>query len=465
MLKPSSVPIQITSRDGATVTVTALSGSGQKKQCVTPCSLEFLPGKYAVEARHDGYETAQQTIEVSPHGQHSFPFELKPLPPGEQPQLEQPQQRKQPQPGMLEVRGVPPGELFVDGGSLGKIGRNGEISTKVPIGQHQIKIVANGKNSSIVSRNFEAGRVVSLGKDDFYPSTPPSPEEVAWQTALGSPSIASVEQYLQKYQNGAHSTEAHAMLESLYWTRDSQTNSADSYRDYLSRYPDGPHAAAASTSIEDLKRAEDQAKENQRFQETRNSSDEATLRAFLKEYPSGTQHDQIYGHLDDVIWERANKNDEKSLDAYLKEFSSGRHAQDARTQLAKLPSTSPPPPPPPNKIPKAPQVDDNRAIALVLDQYKKAYEDLNVDELTAIWPSTQLNFSGIRSAELSLTPIGKPDIQGDTAVVNVSQSFKFRDLGKGDHKFDSRLTLRLRRSGDKGSPTAGWIIESISKNK
>ncbi len=68
MLKPSSVAIKITSApDGATVTVTALSGSGQKKQCVTPnCSLEFLPGKYAVEAQHDGYETAQRDYRSQP---------------------------------------------------------------------------------------------------------------------------------------------------------------------------------------------------------------------------------------------------------------------------------------------------------------------------------------------------------------------------------------------------------------
>ena len=110
-------------------------------------------------------------------------------------------------------------------------------------------------------------------------------------------------------------------------------------------------------------------------------------------------------------------------------------------------------------------MDDNKAISTLLEQYKKAYEDLNVEELSAIWPSTQQTFNGMRSAELDLKALGSPEIRGDTASINVSQSFRFRDIAKGEHKFDSRLTLRLRRSGNKGLPTAGWIIDSISKNK
>ena len=458
-LKPSSVPIQITSRDGATVTVTALSGSGQKKQCVTPCSLELLPGKYAVDAEHNGYETAQRTIEVSPHGQHSFPFELKPLP--TQP-TEPNQPPSQPLSGMLEVRGVSPGELFVDRGSVGKIGRKGEISTKVPIGQHQIKIVANGKSSSIVSRNFEAGQLVSLGKDDFYPSTPPSPEEVNWQTALGSPTIESIAQYLQKYPNGSHGIEARAMLESLYWTRDSQTNTADSYRDYLSRYPDGPHAAAASKGIEDLKRAEDQAKENQRFQEARNSSDEATLRAFLKEHPSGPEHDQIYGRLDDVIWGKTKTDDVASLRAYVEKMSDGKYVSQARQEIEKLTEAAKP------SKPIEPTVDTRAEVLKLIERYVKAYNDTNIEELRQIWPGMDKKrvsdmrqfFRIARNVQSSYRLLEEPRINGSEATVKIAQETTFVVEGR-QQKQSSTLILTLKPAP---GTSGGWEIRAVSGN-
>src|SRR5579862_5218604 len=460
-LKPSSVAIQITSSpDGATVTVTALSGSGQKRQCVTPnCSLEFLPGKYAVEAQRDGYETAQRAIEVSPHGQHLFAFELK-LPPT---QPTEPNLATSPPPsGMLQLRGVPPGDLFVDGGSVGKIGRNGEISTKVPIGQHQIKIVANGKTSSIVSRNFEAGRVVSLGKDDFYPSTPPSPEEVNWQTALGSPTIESIAQYLQKYPNGSHGTEARAMLESLYWTRDSQTNTADSYRDYLSRYPDGPHAAAASKGIEDLKRTEDQAKENQRFQEARNSSDEATLRAYLKEHPSGPEHDQIYGRLDDVIWGKTKTDDVASLRAYVEKMSDGKYVSQARQEIEKLTEAAKP------SKPIEPTVDTRAEVLKLVERYVKAYNDTNIEELRQIWHGMDKKrvsdmrefFRIARNVQSSYRLLEEPRINGSGATVKIAQETTFVVEGR-QQKQSSTLILTLKRAP---GTSGGWEIRAVSGN-
>jgi hypothetical protein len=274
---------------------------------------------------------------------------------------------------------------------------------------------------------------------------------VSWQTALGSPSIASIEQYLQKYQNGPHSTEAHSMLEGLHWTQDSQANSADSYRDYLSRYPDGQHAAAATEEIA--------------FLDARQRRDPGLLESFLENYSSSRHSKEIRELRDDVIWELTDKNDEKSINAYLKEFSSGRHANEAHTRLAAL-TPRQIPHLPPTQIPQPPPLDDGKAIGVLLDQYKKAYEDLNINELTAVWPSAaRQTFNDIRSASLSLRVLGSPDIQEDNATVNVSQSFKFRDTGGSEHKFDFRLAFRLRRSGDKNSPNGGWIIESIAKTK
>jgi hypothetical protein len=349
---------------------------------------------------------------------------------------------------MLEVRGVSPGELFVDRGSVGKIGRNGEISTKVPIGQHQIKIVANGKSSSIVSRNFEAGRVVSLSKDDFYPITPPSPEEVTWQTALGSPSIASIEQYLQKYQNGSHSTEARAMLESLYWTRDSQTNTPDSYRDYLSRYSDGAHAAAATEEIA--------------FQDARQRRDPGLLESFLGNYPQSRHSKEIRDLRDEIAWERTDKNDEKSVDAYVKEYPKGRHAQDAQKQLVDL-APREASQLPQQQTPVAPPVDERKAVLAVLDQYKRAYESQSVEQLKSIWPGIsdraergmQTLFKTTSSLRLDY---GRPEPQivGDVATISFVQTMSYVQDRKPVKAPPAKVIMQLRKQS-----LGVWVIESI----
>jgi serine/threonine protein kinase len=475
LMQPRSIPIQITtSVDGADVIVSAVGENAPKKSCVTPCALNLPAGKFSVHAAHEGYQPTQQTIEISANGRHLFPLDLMPnAPPPPPPSSTSPSvtSLSLAQFGRLELRGVPSGELFVDGGSAGKVGRNGEISTKLPAGPHQIKIVANGKTSSIVSRNFEAGRVVSLGKDDFYPSTPPSPEEVAWQSALTSPSIESVEQFLQKYQNGSHSTEARAMLENLYWKRDSQTDTADSYRDYLRRYADGPHAAAASKSIEDLKRVEDQAKENQRFQEALNSSDEATLRAFLNQHPSGPQHDQIYGRLDDVMWGKTQTNDVASLRAYVEKMSDGKYVSQAREGIEKLteaakPSKAPTPTPEPRlTTPVTPRtVDDQQAILSVLEQYKKAYEDENVDDLVKLAPGTgdrkgfDLFFRKTSSVKWQYLLRGNPQINGDRATVRFEEILSYV-LDKRPIKQQKSTTMSFKKQA-----SGNWVIESIQRN-
>jgi serine/threonine-protein kinase len=458
LAQPRAISIQIrTSPDAATVTVSPVGKAGEKRQCVTPnCSLDLLPGKYAVQAQRDGYEPSQQTIDISAKGGHSFSLELTAKQPSE-PFPQPPPSKTEPGTpfGKLQVRGVPAVEVFVDGTSVGKIGRGGEMSTQVGVGQHQIKVVANGKSSSIVSRNFESGRVVSIGKDDFYPTTPPSPEEVIWQKTLESPTLESVEEFLRKYQSGSHATEARSMLEGLYWTKDSQTNTPDSYRDYLSRYPSGLHVAAATEEIA--------------FFDARQRRDPGLLGSFLDKYANSRHSKEIRDLLDEVAWEHTDKNDEKSLNAYLREHPKGQHAQDAQEAQAQLADIASRKTPQLSQqetqvAPPVQQRDESKAIQAVLDQYRRAYEDLNIDELLAVWPSAARQaFNDIRSASLSLKPMGNPIIQGDSATINVTQSFRFRDVRGSEHKFDSRLNIRLRKSGDTSSPTGGWIIESVAK--
>ncbi len=252
------------------------------------------------------------------------------------------------------------------------------------------------------------------------------------------------------------------MLEGLYWTKDSQTNTLESYQDYLSRYPDGQHAAAASKGIEDLKIAEDQAKENERFQEARNSSNEATLRAFLKEHPSGPEHDQIYGRLDDVIWGKTKTDDVASLRAYVEKMSDGKYVSQARQEIEKLTEAAKP------SKPIEPTVDARAEVLKLVERYVKAYNDTNIEELRQIWPGMDKKrvsdmrefFRIARNVKSKYVLLEEPTVNGSEATVKIMQDTTFV-VERRQQKQSGTLTLKLKPAqGTSGS----WEISSVSEN-
>ena len=238
------------------------------------------------------------------------------------------------------------------------------------------------------------------------------------------------------------------MLESLYWTHDSQANSADSYRDYLSRYPDGQHAAAAAEEIA--------------FLDARQRRDPALLDTFLGSYPQSRHAKDIRDLRDDVAWERTDKSDEKSLDSYVKDYPKGRHVQDAQKQQVALAPTDT------QRLPQqqtqvAPPVDERKAVLAVLDQYKQAYESQSTEQLKSIWPSisdrteraVQTLFKTTTSLRLDCGR-PEPEIVGDTATLSFVQTMSYVQDRKPVKSPPARITMQLRKK----SP-GNWVIETI----
>jgi hypothetical protein len=338
---------------------------------------------------------------------------------------------------------------------MGKVGHNGEISATVPAGDYEIKIVARNQSPVVLSRHLDAGRVVSLGRDDLYPKTSsppgsqPAPENLDWQRAQSSQTINSMEEFLGKYPNGPHSTEARTMLENLYWTRESQANTADAYQEYLRRFPQGPRAASAEEEIG--------------FLEAKDHRDPAVLNAFISKYPHSKHISDVNDLLDDVTWKQTSKSEEKSLDAYLTRFPNGRHAGDARKLVAQLQAPSLPVPKSPEVIPPSP-VDERGSVLAVLARYKKAYEDESIAELKSIWPGLggksaqqeQDFFKAVRNIRLDYGQPQEPQITGDQAIVRFSQSLTYDQDKKPVKLPPARVTMQLKRKAP-----GNWVIESI----
>jgi hypothetical protein len=487
LLVPHTIVIQITSiPDGASVTITAPNQPTFKHKCVTPnCSLGLAPGRYSLEIEHEGYLSSNQTIDVDGKGTHSFPVELAAVDRGETREGTNPHPPPPPKFATLQVRGLKAGsDLEVDGKSVGRVDQNGEKSVQVPPGKHRVKVLAKNENSITLVPTFGAGQLVSLGRDEFYPHTVLAPEDVDWQKMLEStPTVDSLEKFLQKYPSGTHRVEARDMLESSYWDKDSHANTAGSYREYIGHFPQGPHAAVAEEELAFLDaynqkdpatldafvskygssrhRAEiDGLRDEAAWQRT-NRGDENSLDAYLNAFPRGSHSGEAKGKLadlrDDAVWQRTNRGDDKSLDAYLNAFPEGKHAKEAKGKLVEL--HKPPPPPP---------VDERRAVLGVIAEYQRAYNERNLEVLRNVWPgmpalfasNTGKFFRDARSITLTYNVIDGPHVDGDEATVTFSQVI---DAGtkQGKGQSTARVTAKLRKTGLTQGTLAGWQIESL----
>jgi len=107
-------------------------------------------------------------------------------------------------------------------------------------------------------------------------------------------------------------------------------------------------------------------------------------------------------------------------------------------------------------------IDDMLAL------YRNAYEDEDVAELQALWPTMkpdavrnlQAFFHQAKSVQLHTTLVGTPVVTDSSATVSVIEELSYIADGKPKKVPPQKATIRLsRQTGDRGNP--GWKIESI----
>ena len=506
MLIPGAVPVEFkTTPLGTTVRI---KSTGQ--ECVTPyCSIKLRPGKHEMEFSRRGYTTETQTISVQAKGPNTFPIVLREVPPSVARNEKPPSTTTTAPPSTttppsatnppliamasMRIRGWNKGsEVFLDDNPIGTIGSAGTFSSITP-GVHEIKVVDKKGESGKMQKSFASGERVNLAKKDFDLSSsppnqapPPKAEEpdawpqvansgstdqleqyraqhpnsphlgelettldkLYWDKAMGAGSTVAFEEYLAKSPNGKHRDEAQ---ENLTWRKTESTNTIQAFRDYQRQHPQGAHFESAGKKIDDL-----------RFQEARNSGDEATLQAFLKDYPSGTRHDQIFGRLDDMAWERTNKNDKGSLQAYVSGMPAGKHLSQAQDAIERLTEAAKP------AKPTTPTANTKAEVIKLVERYVKAYNDTSIEELKQIWPSMDKRevsnmhdfFRTARNIKSSYTLLEEPKVNDADATVKIVLVTTFVLEGQQQRR-SGTLTLKLKPAP--GTP-GSWEISSVSGN-
>jgi len=270
-------------------------------------------------------------------------------------------------------------------------------------------------------------------------------DKLYWEKAMGAGTAAAFDEYLAASLNGRHRDEAQ---ENLAWIKVEASNTIPALHDYLRQYAHGPHSELAGRKIEEL-----------RFQEARNSGDEATLQAFLKDYPSGARYDQIFGRLDDLAWEKTNQSDKASLQAYVARVPGGKYVGQANQAIKNLTEVAKP-------LKPEPPVDAKAEVVKLIERYVKAYNDTNIEELRQIWPGMDKRqvsnmhdfFRMARNVRSSYTLLEEPKVNGADATVKVMQVTTFVLEGQQQRQ-SGTLTLKLKLvPGTAGS----WKISSVS---
>ena len=76
--------------------------------------------------------------------------------------------------------------------------------------------------------------------------------DVDWANAVATRSKSSLLQYLKKYPNSVHQTEAKLLIDSLDWVSAGQVNTPEAYQTYLQEHSDGAHYDEAQTAYDRL---------------------------------------------------------------------------------------------------------------------------------------------------------------------------------------------------------------------
>ncbi len=369
-------------------------GDKQYTLAKEPLKVELNADSYQVVGSHSGYKDfGPVTVAVNKAGETVLDLKLKP------------------KPASLEIEGATPDmRIKLDGVSLAKAKGGRPLNQELSAGEHKIEIARSGFVTKTLIRNLGPGESAVLSGRDLQldssdasmavasASVPPTtkavtpmPDELHWQT-VDKNNPDALRGFAAKYPNSPWAEEAKHRLDTVLvareqgdWDNTDHGNSA-ALQDFLKRHPDGVHAAAASTALGEIDR---------------------------KTHLAETQS------LEDTAWKKVNRRDEASLQAYLHDFPGGRYQSQAQVDLATIRMAGPP-------------ANESAAILGVLSRLATAWSARDMASILAIQRNlskreVKAELANVKELAMHISPASAPQIEGSQAIVlcrrQASQTF------------------------------------------
>ena len=171
-------------------------------------------------------------------------------------------------------------------------------------------------------------------------------EDSEWQRAKDSKTKQSYEEYLKKYPKGRYAKDAKEELiriENEAWTTAGRKNTVKSYKKYLSVYPNGKYAERAKEQIVILE-------ESAAWSVAKSINTKDSYEGYLKKYPNGRYakdakkalevklaaiNNNTKKEIEDKAWQAAKeKNTISAYRKFIGDFSDSEYVRDAEKRIA-----------------------------------------------------------------------------------------------------------------------------------
>ena len=233
-------------------------------------------------------------------------------------------------------------------------------------------------------------------------------EAQEWEQVRNATDPAQVQNFLDKYKNGPHTTQAQALLDDLAW-KATNRNDEGSLRGYVSRFPRGNHAADANASLENL------------------------------------------------AWNRINKNDSQALRSFIEQNPNSVHKAEAQNRLDQL---NPPAQAPAERAHANPQQAhplqaQMQEIDNVLDSLSALLSQKKWRDVRKIWPDVSSDFEHNKD-DVKLNRKAEAVIVGDSASVDCELVIQPRAGRQPPRIFGEKVTLRKNKDGH-------WFVANMTE--
>jgi eukaryotic-like serine/threonine-protein kinase len=357
--------------------------------------------RYTVRVEKPGYEpVAPQTIAVPKDGQQTVSFKLVVME------------------ATLALRGATPGALVkIDSRPAGTVGQDGSFNSRLAPGDHTIELSKDQFQARTIRRTFDPGQTVTFDRNEVNLTAIPKVDPQAavaqeWEKLKGSRDIGQLEDFMRRNRGNPLARNAEERVTELRWEAVDKKNIA-ALRDYAAKNPNSPYARTAADSVARLE------------------------------------------------WDALDKNNLKALQEFRQRYPQGEVAARATREMERLEQKAAADRKLAEDKAKADALKGERdAVLQTLSRFTSAIGRKDAAGMAAIYPGSDRQWKDTFANKnftvtMTLTPVGDPAINGDTASVTCDQQTKTVDRGRDLGGATRRVLVTLAKRG------GNWIIQGM----